>query len=94
MKTLRLVNHRQRSHQRVKQTAQPGFVGRPRHCTHRVLECQAFVVGHHHVSRSVGFPETVNLDQRWMVELRKQLAFVDEAFKPHLEGIAVALRAW
>ena len=93
METLRLVNHRQRSHQRIKQTAQPSFVGRLQHCTHCVLECQALVEGHHHVGGTVGFPETVNLDQRWVVELRQQLAFVDKAFKPGIEGVAVVLRA-
>ena len=92
VKTMRFVHRRERIEQRVEPGAQRGFVGRLAAFGQRTFERRPFVVGHHHVGGAVGLPETVNLDERAVVEARQQPRLVDETLQPGLESLEVALR--
>ena len=75
------------------QALEPGFIGRAAVVTQPGLECGALVVGHDHVGRAVGFPESIHLHQRGVVKRGQQTCFVDEAAHAQFEGFAVPLRA-
>ena len=78
---------------RRQQTLEPRLIWRLAHFLQSVLQCAACAVRHGHVGRPVGLPEAINLYQRRVVELSKQLGLVDEAAPTCFERLRMPLRS-
>ncbi len=87
------VQQLERGEDRRDDAADPGLVGRVGHAPAGIAQGDALEVGHHHVGGGVVFPETVDLDQRRMVEAGEQPRFVDERAQADRVGLGEGARA-
>ncbi|MPN56297.1 hypothetical protein SDC9_203983 [bioreactor metagenome] len=93
VETVLAVDQLQRIDHRRQHLADPAFVRQSATRPQHISQGTSVIIGHGHVGRTVGFPETIDLDQRGMIELSQQSRLVDEAAATNLESFAMAFRA-